>query len=148
MHINHVKVVLIQFCTYISLVKLRTPLNYRHCFMILNFKILSSPLLTSFLISCSLFCFFILFLNMLLTMLCFMILFYNLHHHYHECLQEDYIRITLDCVVASAQIAKEHGCKHFSVVTGQGTKKNSWFLFGRVKVIFYKSFSHCTCRFS
>ncbi|BFZ04201.1 hypothetical protein BsWGS_07240 [Bradybaena similaris] len=47
--------------------------------------------------------------------------------------REDYIRITRDYCVSAAQIAKEKGCKHFTLVTGGGTKKTSWYLFGRVK---------------
>ncbi|BFZ04204.1 hypothetical protein BsWGS_07242 [Bradybaena similaris] len=47
--------------------------------------------------------------------------------------EEDYIRITRDYCVTAAKVAKEQGCKHFTMVTGNGTKKNSMFLFGRVK---------------
>ncbi|CAG5127245.1 unnamed protein product [Candidula unifasciata] len=47
--------------------------------------------------------------------------------------QEDYIRITRDYCVSAAQVAKEQGCKHFTMLTGNGTKKDSWYLFGRVK---------------
>uniref|UniRef100_A0A0B7AL87 NAD(P)-binding domain-containing protein n=1 Tax=Arion vulgaris TaxID=1028688 RepID=A0A0B7AL87_9EUPU len=47
--------------------------------------------------------------------------------------RENYIRITLDYVLMSAQIAKDQGCKQFTVVTGQGVNKNSCFLFARVK---------------
>uniref|UniRef100_A0A0B7AP87 NAD(P)-binding domain-containing protein n=1 Tax=Arion vulgaris TaxID=1028688 RepID=A0A0B7AP87_9EUPU len=47
--------------------------------------------------------------------------------------EKDYTRITLDYVASSAETAKEQGCKHFTIVTGQGVNKNSWFLFARVK---------------
>ncbi|XP_012938592.1 oxidoreductase HTATIP2 isoform X2 [Aplysia californica] len=44
-----------------------------------------------------------------------------------------FIRVDHDYVLLSAEIAKAHSCKHFSLVSSQGANKNSSFLYPRTK---------------
>uniref|UniRef100_A0A0B7A3Z3 Protein HTATIP2 n=1 Tax=Arion vulgaris TaxID=1028688 RepID=A0A0B7A3Z3_9EUPU len=44
-----------------------------------------------------------------------------------------FLRTDRDYVVMSAQIAKDQGCKHFSVVTSTSSNKDSYFLYPRTK---------------
>uniref|UniRef100_A0A0B6ZBY7 NAD(P)-binding domain-containing protein n=2 Tax=Arion vulgaris TaxID=1028688 RepID=A0A0B6ZBY7_9EUPU len=46
---------------------------------------------------------------------------------------EDYVRINKDYVVNSAQIAKEQGCKHFTIITSKGSNKSSFLHALRIK---------------
>ena len=44
-----------------------------------------------------------------------------------------FIKVDRDYVVESAKLAKQGGCNEFHLLTGQGSNKNSWFLYPRVK---------------
>jgi len=47
--------------------------------------------------------------------------------------KEDFVRINHDYVVGVAKLANELGVQHFSVVTGQGSNKDSFFLSPKTK---------------
>ncbi|XP_033118537.1 oxidoreductase HTATIP2-like [Anneissia japonica] len=46
---------------------------------------------------------------------------------------EGFKKVDHDYVVSSAKLAKAGGCKHFNLVTSQGTNKNSMFLYPKTK---------------
>ena len=45
----------------------------------------------------------------------------------------NYYKITHDYVADTAKLALQGGCKHFHLITGQGTNINSWFEWARIK---------------
>uniref|UniRef100_A0A0B6ZEF6 NAD(P)-binding domain-containing protein n=3 Tax=Arion vulgaris TaxID=1028688 RepID=A0A0B6ZEF6_9EUPU len=53
--------------------------------------------------------------------------------HSKDVSKEDYVRINKDYVVNSAQIAKEQGCKHFTIITSKGSNKSSFLHALRIK---------------
>jgi hypothetical protein len=60
--------------------------------------------------------------------------FYGLGVSTTKVTKAEYRRIELDNALALAKHLKDGGCKQLHWVTGQGTKKNLWFLFAKLKV--------------
>jgi len=47
--------------------------------------------------------------------------------------KEGFIKVDHDYVVGAAKLAKEGGCKHFHLVSSNGSNKDSWFLYPKTK---------------
>ena len=47
--------------------------------------------------------------------------------------KEGFIKVDHDYVVGAAKLAKEGGCKHFNLVSSNGSNKDSWFLYPKTK---------------